>query len=102
MTHYNTNNETGETLLESKEKAQRQEDCIMRYFMMRTFTILNCAPHDLEFLFNPKVPITSIRRALTNLKKEGKLRKTDFKVMGTYGRMVHTWQLASRQTELEL
>jgi len=100
MTYYNTNNETGDTLLKSRDKAQSQEECILAYFKRgwRTF----CAPHDLESLFDYTVPITSIRRALTNLEKSGKLVKTDLMVMGTYGKMVHTWQLASRQTELEL
>lgn len=98
--YYNTNKETGDTLLASRDKTQTQEDYILSYFKGGTPAL--CAPHDLEFLFDHKVPITSIRRALTNLEKAGKLLKTDTMVKGTYGKMVHTWQLASRQTELEL
>jgi len=100
MPYYNTNKETGQTLVKSRAKAQSQEDCILSYF--KGVAPLLRAPHDLEFLFDHKVPITSIRRALTNLEKVGKLLKTDFMVMGTYGKMVHTWELVSYQTELEL
>lgn len=98
--YYNTNKETGDTLAKSRDKTQRQEDRILSYFKRGTQDLI--APHDLEFLFDSKVPITSPRRALNNLVKEGKLLKTDHMVMGTYGKMVHTWQLASFQTELEL
>lgn len=100
MTYYNTNNETGETLLKSLVKAESQEDCILSYFKDGGGTFR--APHELEFLFGGEAPITSIRRALTNLEKSGKLIKLDLMVMGTYGKMVHTWALASNQMELEL
>jgi len=98
--YYNTNKETGDTLLKSRGNTQSQENVILTHFKGATYTI--CAPHELEFLFDGRVPITSIRRALTNLEKAGKLVKTDVMVMGTYGKMVHTWALASNQMELEL
>ena len=38
-------------------------------------------------------PITSIRRAISDLAKEGYLLKTDKKVMGNWGRLTYTWRL---------
>ncbi len=98
--YYNTNKESGQTLLESKGNTQSQEDCILAYFKGGSQAFV--APHDLRLLFGHKVPITSIRRAFTNLEKEGKLVKTDKMVIGTYGKMVHTWRIKETQIELEL
>ena len=39
-------------------------------------------------------PITSIRRAITDLTNAGKLTKTDTMKLGRYGKHVHTWKLA--------
>jgi DNA-binding transcriptional regulator PaaX len=36
-------------------------------------------------------PLTSVRRALTNLSKQGKLIKTDEKKKGIYGRDEFIW-----------
>ena len=36
-----------------------------------------------------KCPLTSIRRAMTNLSNEGKLIKTDVKIEGMYGKQEH-------------
>jgi len=98
--YYNTNKETGDTLLKSRDKAERQENIILAYFKRSLVPLY--APHELEFLFDHKATITSPRRALNKLVKEGKLIKTNKMVMGTYGKMVHTWELVSYQTELEL
>ena len=38
-------------------------------------------------------PLTSIRRAMTNLTKAGYLEKTPVYAMGPYLRKVHTWRL---------
>ena len=36
-------------------------------------------------------PITSIRRAMTNLSDDGKLEKTKEYVVGNYGKKEHLW-----------
>jgi hypothetical protein len=40
-----------------------------------------------------RVPLTSIRRAMTTLTQKGLLIKTDKKVRGSYGKMTYTWKL---------
>ena len=94
MTYYNTNKETGEVLEKSREKAKSQEERILAFIeketRINTYKPLT-APHWIANKFN--IPITSARRALTNLTKAGKLEKTDVMVIGPYGKAVHTWRL---------
>lgn len=40
-----------------------------------------------------RVPITSIRRSISNLTKEGLLRKTSGTVKGSYGMREHLWTI---------
>jgi len=92
--YYNTNKESGETLLKSRDKARSQEKEIVRILekWIKNGRGWSVAPHELLLYFD-NVPLTSIRRAITNLEKDGKLEKTDRMVKGTYGKMVHTWKL---------
>ncbi len=96
--YYNTNKDTGETLSNSQVITVSQEDRIYEY--CKTFKPYDIAPHHLTGLFSENTPITSIRRALTNLEKWGKLIKTDRMVMGSYGKMVHTWRIKEVQMDL--
>jgi len=98
--YYNTNKESGETLGYSQAITVSQEQRIYEYFI--TLRSYHVAPHGLVGLFQDGTPLTSIRRAVTNLEKQGKLVKTDRMVMGTYGKMVHTWRTKEVQMELNL
>ena len=40
-------------------------------------------------------PITSVRRAISNLTKDHKLEKSSKQKLGKYGKLNHTWHLAS-------
>ena len=40
------------------------------------------------------IPITSVRRAISDLTRNGDLVKTDKQVMGIYGRKEYVWRLA--------
>jgi Fe2+ or Zn2+ uptake regulation protein len=92
MSYYNTNNETGAILEQSKAKASTQEDLIHLFFIEnRGLTFSPDAVHMALFGFN--VPLTSVRRAMTNLTEAGFLEKTAEMSKGQYGKMVHTWKL---------
>ena len=94
MSYYNTTNETGHELVTSHKKAKTQEEAIYAYFlscdeplspsMVLTRLGLNC-------------PITSVRRAITNLTVSGKIFKTDQYVKGNYGKHEHLWRLNEEQ-----
>jgi hypothetical protein len=93
--YYNTNDETGETLQSSRNTATNQENMILAIF--ETYPNDGLTPFDIEdFAHDQEVswPITSIRRAITDLTNAGKLTKTDTMKLGRYGKHVHTWKLA--------
>ena len=105
MTYYNTNKETGETLEKSEVKTKSQEAIIMNYVEIAYYgndLVLYMAPHALKSSIKDfqNVPLTSIRRAITNLEKIGMLKKTNRMVRGTYGKMVHTWNTLHLQEYL--
>lgn len=88
MSYFNTTNESGTTLKNNVAKAKSQEVIIFTLFSPS----LNWSPAELQGYFI-NMPITSIRRALTNLTKQGKLIKTNEKRIGMYGRSEYVWKL---------
>ena len=96
MSYHNTTNESGTTLKNNVAKAKSQEEEILEFFKyVNYFNEFNSTPSELQMLNLKlkKYPITSIRRALTNLTKQGKLIKTDEKRIGMYGRSEYVWKL---------
>lgn len=98
--YYNTNHEEGTELLESESKAQTQEELILEYFQFNPGLQLTPfgVKSKLDWLFH-HVPITSIRRAMTNLTKAGYLMKTNFKETGKYGKKNYLWSLNKENME---
>lgn len=80
-TYFNTTKESGNQLQIFTEQTESQNKTIMR--LMEIYTKSSASQLVGHFRHTP---ITSIRRALTTLAKEGKLIKTDEKVLGNYGR----------------
>ena len=90
MAFYQTIDQTGSALKESNKKASKQEDLIYSLFvkcnqplspsMVLSQSGLNC-------------PITSIRRAITDLTNSGRIVKTDRQVRGMYNKPEHLWEL---------
>ena len=77
MSYYNTTEETGSELAESHAKAKTQEKKILLCFHDQGNPL---SASVLCEMLNDAYPITSIRRALTDLTNEGSLPKTDKKV----------------------
>jgi hypothetical protein len=98
MSFYNTIEEEGQDLVQSYEKGKTQEKIILECFnsckeplspsMVLSQTGLNC-------------PITSIRRAMTNLSNDGKLEKTTDYTLGTYGKREHLWCLPESENQFK-
>ena len=88
MTYFNTNNESGEELKQSRRNASTQEQEVMEIFVaeLRALT-----PSEVLSRIKNNCPLTSIRRAITNLTKDGFLKKTDGKKAGIYGKNEHEW-----------
>lgn len=93
---YNTNAETGTVLAGSYGQARQQRQMVQRWFELHPDRYF--APHQIPMPSG--TPLTSVRRAVTNLTEQGVLEKTDRMVQGTYGKQVHTWKLASGQLEM--
>ena len=93
MTFYNTINEQPSELAESISKAQTQEKKIIKCFKQYERPL---SPSMVLSILNINCPITSIRRAMTNLCNEGKLEKTKDYVMGNYGKKEHLWCLPKK------
>jgi|TARA_R110000787_G_scaffold16340_7_gene49689 hypothetical protein len=90
MSFYNTTNETGATLKASHHNAVSQEDKIFNYFLTHN---KHFSPSMILKQMNLNCPITSIRRAFTNLTINNKLIKTTNYSVGDYGKREHLWKL---------
>lgn len=98
---YNTINFSGEDLKKENAKAKCQEDLILAIFKAnpdRKFS-----PDQIHKVFAKKYnlypPITSIRRAITNLTGRLELLKTDEMIPGEYSLPTHTWIYRPESTE---
>ena len=98
--YYNTTNEEGSELLDSRTKALTQDDLILEIYQIHE-------EHDIdkeglspeivrwtcEEFYQKDWPITSIRRGINTLTKAGKLTKTNELQISSYGKNTHIWRL---------
>mgnify|MGYP001224894978 FL=1 len=95
--YYNTTNEKGNLLKTNIKQATNQEQLTLAVF--QTYSNDNLSAYDVwQFLIdnesiNEQTPLTSIRRAISDLTDHEKLVKTDKKVLGGAGRKTYTWRL---------
>tara|TARA_Y100001951_G_scaffold98087_1_gene98513 strand:+ start:1232 stop:1519 length:288 start_codon:yes stop_codon:yes gene_type:complete len=92
MTYYNTTKQKGEQLKASWKRTETQDKIIMEYFRRHG----RATPSQVWLHFvehEGKVPITSIRRSITNLTSYNMLLKTEKKKEGIYGRPEYVWRL---------
>lgn len=87
---YNTTNLIGVELKEQIVNADTQRKCILDLFDKNKDKELT--PFEVLKLTNYNC-INSIRRAMTNLTKEGVLIKTDTKKLGDFGKWNYCWKL---------
>ena len=87
--YHNTNNETGSTLKGSRTKANRQQDKVLNIFTSNPNKAL-CAD-EVHSLGEFNAPLTSIRRAISDLTHNGTLLRTDIQKMGGYGKLTYCY-----------
>ena len=87
---YNTINESGKELKESRFKARTQQDEVLALFQVHK----RLTPFEVVMLggFDP-MQITSVRRAITNLTSAGRLIKTDQIKAERLGKKNHVWAI---------
>ena len=101
MSYYNTNKLTSEECHEARKKCGRQEESILRLMNAR-YGVPMSPEEVLNALRWVNTPLTSVRRAITNLTEKGYLRKTNLMVMGMYGKPTHTWVVNERTEQMSL
>ena len=105
MTYYNTTGQKGKQLEVSWDKTKSQDDKVMEYFRAHG----KATPSEVWFHFIKHehhgeilnaVPITSIRRSITNLTNSYLLSKTDNKKEGVYGRPEYVWEIYHKMEDM--
>jgi len=91
---FNTISLKGTELAQVKRSAQTQEDAVLAFFRARPGHLIT--PEDALKALGARPPITSVRRAITNLVSQGKLIKTERMRKGQWGKPIHYWMLASQ------
>ena len=92
MTFYNTTNEVGEDLEELMAKEVTQTGRILIFFKLNRG--IEYTPFEVySALGFAGVPVTSIRRAMTDLTNKGELVKTETKKEEIYGHKNYCWKL---------
>lgn len=98
--YYNTTHSVHPDLGKFEQKAQGQEEQILDYF--KGIHRGRSPSQVLAALFDASVPLTSVRRAMTNLTNAGELIKTNTQIRGPYGRPEYQWRRAYKYDQGEL
>lgn len=91
ISYHNTVPLSGQQLQKAEAEAVRQEDEVLALFQRHR----RLTPWQAEARLNAsgrKWPITSIRRAITNLTGSGQLKKTGDKISGPLGHIENVWE----------
>jgi hypothetical protein len=90
---HNTSGLRGADLVEATCKSLTQEERITKLFLAMPDG-WTASPEDVHRRLGTRAPLTSIRRAMTNLTRRGVLLRTDAQRTGQYGRPVYLWRAA--------
>ncbi len=104
MAYYNTNKLAEAELKQAIANNKSQNELILDFFKARRTEAFNSfSPESVLYWSGLRfrdVPITSIRRALSDLTKNGDLIKTSEMTSGDYGKPVHKWTLNTEKHPL--
>ena len=99
--YHNTTESTQPELAKYRQKAMSQDDRLLEFF--KKVAPIEYTPSQLlGIVFKGSVPLTSVRRALTNLTNQGDLVKTNEQIKGPYGRPEFKWRLADQHNQREM
>jgi hypothetical protein len=97
MSYYNTTKIKGYELIAYKKRAESQESLVYNCFLDYKKPL---SPSMILYKLGLNCPITSIRRAVTNLTLDNKLIKTNDTTRGIYGKPEHLWRLKTDADDL--
>lgn len=101
MSFYNTTQLKGNALREAVSKARNQQEAILTYFLHRREAFSPSEIMQKMQAVGRLWPITSIRRAITDLTNAGHLVKTDEMVKGMYDMQEHKWIINARKYPMQ-
>ena len=92
MPYYNTNRLNREELSDATIKTDRQKDRVLKIFQSENRRL---SPDYVwkKYFESEGVPLTSVRRCITDLTDDDELEMTTDMIIGIYGKNVHTWRL---------
>ncbi len=83
----------GDELSRAISQAKTQEERLVFLFELHGKSMTPFEAHTLYIKYYPECPVTSIRRAMTNLTKSGRLIKTGEQIKEQYGTLNSRWKL---------
>jgi hypothetical protein len=105
MSFYNTINLSGIELFEAERSAQSQEDKILLFFQNNPGNYSPSKIHEIlvvNKIIHRLTPITSIRRAITNLTNNSQLLMTEEMKEGPLGKPEHQWRIKPKFNQVNL
>lgn len=103
--YYNTTHEEEQKVIQFVDLTEAQDELVLAIYRCRpTIAMSPSVIYDRIVRHCKKIektppPLTSIRRSITDLTNEGKLRKTNVKSVGLYGRLEYNWMFNPGPTE---
>lgn len=92
LTNYHTTTLEPQRVIDRYQaKAAHQDELVLAWF--RQHPGILATPEQVWQAVLPMAPLTSVRRAMTNLTNRGLLLKTEHTRESMYGRRAHTWCL---------
>jgi len=98
--YHNTVPVHGRELVDSERAAQTQDEAVAALF--RRYAPLSLSPSQAHKALCTRAPVTSIRRAITNLTTAGVLELTGEQSKGPYGKTENRWRLKGKPTQGKL
>lgn len=98
--YHNTTHLTGAELQDSTQKAETQTEKVLRFFKVHSG--YKYPPSFVHNVIGGNSPLTSTRRALSDLTKKGELEKTEHKRVGAYGKPEYMWRLKQEEGQQTL
>ena len=93
---YNTINLVKNELLRADQSALNQEQKVLRFFIQQGRDYAGAPSAVRKRVFSDSIPLTSVRRAMTNLANRNDLEKTEIKTQGQYGKPEHVWRVSGK------
>lgn len=90
-THFDTTRDQEFDLEQYRETCGRQQRLVLDWFQAHDLAL--ATPFEIRDRVLPNSPVTSVRRAMTNLTTAGLLVKTEHKKAERYGRRNYLWRL---------